>query len=118
MVKLTDKEQIVKLQRRVWFADAGYNVDVLELQHLEYVTALKDAEVAQSIITAYEQSDKTKWTDDVIEQLNCRFSFVYASRGSDYLRCKTCGLEIEQYRGRPSLTNYKPPSCNVVHNAE
>ena len=111
MAKLTDKEQLVRLQRRVAFTEAGYNVDDIEQAHIAYMTALKDLEVAQAIVFAYELSDKAKWLDEVIEPLNCKLSFMYASRGSDYLRCGTCGLEIEQYRGRPGITNYKPIGC-------
>jgi 2',3'-cyclic-nucleotide 2'-phosphodiesterase (5'-nucleotidase family) len=111
MVNLTDKEQLVRLQRRIAFTEAGYNVDDIEQAHITYTEAVHDLEVAQSIVFAYELSNKAKWLDEIIEPLNCKLSFMYASRGSDYLRCETCGLEIEQYRGRPGITNYKPPGC-------
>jgi hypothetical protein len=114
MVKLTDREQLVRLQKRIAFTEAGYNVDDIEQAHITYMTALKDAEVAQSIVFAYELNNKVKWTDDVIEQLNCSFRFQYMHGGTDFLTCRICGLEIEQYRGVPNLTNYKPVGCNSV----
>jgi hypothetical protein len=111
MANLTDKEQLVRLQRRVAFTDAGYNADDIEQAHIAYMTALKDAEVARSIISAYNMSRKAKWSDEVIEPLTCKFRFLYAHGGTEYLQCRTCGIEIEQYRGSPNLTNYKPPGC-------
>ena len=111
MVKLTDKEQIVRLQKRIAFREAGYDADSIEEAYNNYIQALDDVEAAQAIVNAYKKSRIPRWTDNDFKKLSCNFRYANSHRGVDYLVCKTCKLEIEQYRDTPNLTNYKPLDC-------